>query len=1201
MQTLHQRVDDSRRRGWEFLAIFATYAGGAAAAAFSCAALLGWILGQPLLASIKADLIPMAPSTAVLLLLLGVAICWRARTPLRIRTYWVNVVLGWLVMMTALLLFALSSLDLQWSFEHFGLPITGSIGNAALGHMSPLTAFCFLLAGLSFLASLSRSAIPAWRTLLALGTAGVLLGTCLPFLLAYLYSAPLLYGGPVIPPALNTILAFMLLGLALLALVNRPTALPPQVLERDFKTSFSFALIFIALAAGIVTTGYFYYQRYTQRYRSEVERQLSAIAELKADELMQWREERLGDGSILFKNTLFSTLVRHFFEKSADADAQRQLQTWLDKIQNHYQYDRVFLLDTQGVTRISAPAAALPSAALISRRVPEILRFGQIAFQDFYRNERDQRVYLAILIPVLDEADGGRPLGVLVLNIDPTTYLYPFLQRWPIPSQSAETVLLRRDDNDALFLSETKIQTNAALNLRISLKNNAFPVMQAALGKTGIVEGQDYYGCPALAYVRAIPDSPWFLMARIASAEVYAPLQERLWQMVVLINALLLGAGAGVGVIWRHQRLRFYQEQAETMAALHASEDKYKTLFDSARDAIMTIEPPSWRFTSGNPATLKIFGAKTEDEFIAHGPWDLSPERQPDGRSSIEKAKAMIETALRKGSHFFEWTHRRLTGEEFPAAVLLSRVQSAKKVFLQAAVRDITEQRHALESQARLVTAVEQSPETIMITAPSGKIVYVNPAFEKITGYTRAEAYGQNPRILKSGKHEAAFYRQMWTTLTAGKVWSGHLINKRKDHTLYEEEATISPVFEAAGKIVNYVAVKRDVTHEVALEEQNRQAAKMEAVGQLAGGVAHDFNNMLQIIMGHVEMLLQVLPPEHPLRPDLLEIQNAARRSADLTRQLLAFSRKQAITPIMLDINTAISGSLKMLKRLIGENILLRFTPQPQSGRVFMDPGQVNQILVNLVVNARDAISGTGTISIAAAPRTLLAADCRDKPDFVPPGDYVLLTFHDDGAGMTPEIQAHLFEPFFTTKGIGKGTGLGLATVYGIVKQNHGAITVQSAPQQGTTFTIYLPLANTTDVAKEEQAAERVPTGTETVLVVEDEAPVLNLVQWSLAQLGYTVLTASTAADALHFVEQYTGPIHLLLTDVIMPEQSGKDAAECIQKLRPGIRILYMSGYPADILEQYGHLPADLHVLQKPFSAAALAQQVRATLDTPPV
>ncbi|MCX7008423.1 MAG: ATP-binding protein [Kiritimatiellaeota bacterium] len=300
---------------------------------------------------------------------------------------------------------------------------------------------------------------------------------------------------------------------------------------------------------------------------------------------------------------------------------------------------------------------------------------------------------------------------------------------------------------------------------------------------------------------------------------------------------------------------------------------------------------------------------------------------------------------------------------------------------------------------------------------------------------------------------------------------------------------------------------------------------------------------------------------------------------------------------MILEVNAAIASSLKMLVRLVGENIQLHFTQQPNAGYVLMDPGQMDQILANLVVNARDAISGTGHIAITVTPQTLQEADCRDRPDFIPPGNYVALRVRDDGAGMTPEIQARIFEPFFTTKEVGKGTGLGLATIYGIVKQNHGAITVESAPGLGTTFTIYLPRIG--EAAPAAQPASVAPklVGKETVLLVEDEVRVLELVQRILAQQGYKVLAAATPDAALHFCADLREPIHLLLTDVIMPGMGGLELAERLQKLWPGLRVLYMSGFTADVMEKHAHLAANVHVLQKPFTGTVLAQRVRAALD----
>ena len=356
---------------------------------------------------------------------------------------------------------------------------------------------------------------------------------------------------------------------------------------------------------------------------------------------------------------------------------------------------------------------------------------------------------------------------------------------------------------------------------------------------------------------------------------------------------------------------------------------------------------------------------------------------------------------------------------------------------------DIAKRERSEAERERLMMAIEQAAEIIIITDACGSIQYVNPTFEKITGYTRAEAMGRNPRMLKSGKHDLAFYRDLWATLMRGETWSGRIINRKKDGTFYTEEATISPVRDVSGATVNYVAAKRDVTQEIALQDQLTQAQKMEAVGQLAGGVAHDFNNMLQAILGNAALALEE-PPHSPLiKESLEEIQKAAQRSADLTRQLLAFARKQAISPKVLDLNLIVAGMLKMLQRLIGEDIDLVWLPGAGLWPVKVDPSQVDQVLANLCVNARDAIQHTGKITIKTGNLSLDDAYAASHPDTMP-GDYVMLAVSDTGKGMDAHTRDHLFEPFFTTKGLGQGTGLGLATVFGIVKQNRGLIEVRA-------------------------------------------------------------------------------------------------------------------------------------------------------------
>jgi len=361
--------------------------------------------------------------------------------------------------------------------------------------------------------------------------------------------------------------------------------------------------------------------------------------------------------------------------------------------------------------------------------------------------------------------------------------------------------------------------------------------------------------------------------------------------------------------------------------------------------------------------------------------------------------------------------------------------------------------------------------------------------------------------------------------------------------------------------------------------------------------VAHDFNNMLGVILGHAELAKEQIAPASPVFSDLVEIQKAARRSADLTRQLLAFARRQTISPQVLNLNETVEGMLKMLRRLIGEDIDLFWKPGSQLWSVNIDPSQLDQILANLVVNARDAINGVGKITIETANLTFDDSPSLNRCGF-PVGDFVLLAVSDDGSGMDNETLDRLFEPFFTTKGVGRGTGLGLAMVYGIIKQNNGFINVYSEPGKGSTFKIYLPRhAGESSVASQERVVE-IPRGRgETVLLVEDEPAILNLTKTLLERLDYLVLPAATPAQAISLADCHEGQIHLLLTDVVMPEMNGQDLAERLRVRLPNLKILFMSGYPADVIAHRGHLAAGVHLIQKPFTIHSVAAKLRAVLD----
>jgi PAS domain S-box-containing protein len=400
------------------------------------------------------------------------------------------------------------------------------------------------------------------------------------------------------------------------------------------------------------------------------------------------------------------------------------------------------------------------------------------------------------------------------------------------------------------------------------------------------------------------------------------------------------------------------------------------------------------------------------------------------------------------------------------------------------------------------------------------------------------------------------------------------------------------------------ISIARDITERRRSEEEKsklqnqlQQSQKMESVGRLAGGVAHDFNNMLGVILGHAEVAMERVDPAQPIHADLREIHKAAERSANLTRQLLAFARKQTIAPRIIDVNETATGMLKMLQRLIGEDIHLAWLPGVDVWPVMADPSQIDQLLANLCVNARDAIAGVGKVTIETGNAVFDEAYCADHLGFVP-GEYALLAVSDDGCGMDKETIDHIFEPFYTTKGVGEGTGLGLATVYGIVKQNSGFINVYSEPERGTTFKIYLPRhLGATDREKVEEPQGPALRGLETVLVVEDEPSLLKLAAMLLEAQGYTVLAAGTPGEAIRLAEERDGKIDLLMTDVVMPEMNGRELAQRLLALHPHLKCLFTSGYTSNVIAHHGVLHAGVCFLQKPFSRRDLAEKVREALD----
>ncbi len=512
--------------------------------------------------------------------------------------------------------------------------------------------------------------------------------------------------------------------------------------------------------------------------------------------------------------------------------------------------------------------------------------------------------------------------------------------------------------------------------------------------------------------------------------------------------------------------------------------------------------------------------------------------------------------------------------------------------------REVEEHRLAEERLHLQSVALNTAANGIVITDSEGHIVWANRAFETVTGYSVGEVVGKNPReLIKSGRQDREFYKEMWDRITSGEVWEGEIVNRRKDGTLYDEYMTIAPVRDDSGKISHFVAVKQDMTERKLLEEKLLQSQKLESIGQLAGGVAHDYNNILGVVIGYAELLKSRTEGNTRFEKPVDSILSAAKRGADLARQLLAFARKEMTSPKVVSINSAVESIEKMLRRLIGENIVLEFRPGERVWNVRIDPTQLDQVLVNLAANSRDAIKGAGTITIETENVTVGEAEAEERPG-LSPGEFVKISFSDSGTGMDEVTQKRIFEPFFTTKERGQGTGLGLSTVYGIVKQNNGNIYVASRPGKGTIFEIFLPRSFDKAEAALQAEDDELLTGSQTVLVVEDQPEMLELTKASLEKYGYKVLMAPGPTEALLLCEAFGDTIHLLLTDVIMPVMSGKELSEKVRHLFPDMKTLFMSGYTANEIDPEGVRIANSGFIQKPFSPSQLARVVHDILKS---
>jgi len=628
----------------------------------------------------------------------------------------------------------------------------------------------------------------------------------------------------------------------------------------------------------------------------------------------------------------------------------------------------------------------------------------------------------------------------------------------------------------------------------------------------------------------------------------------------------------------------------QAIEAVREREAEYRKLFNNLPDVFYRTDLDG-KIVMASPAIGNLLGSKMEeiigtnarDYYLYPQKWDellelLSDKESVDGFEFQLKRKdaSIIWTSV--NAHYFRDEAHNIIGVE-------------------GIIRDVTERKKSEEAHMRLATAVEQATELILITDTDGTIQYVNPSYERVTGYTREELIGKNSRMLKSGKHDQAFYKDLWDTIRSGDVWRGRIINKTKSGHLYQEEATITPIRDSAGNIINFVGVKRDVTRESMLEKQLQQAQKMEAIGTLAGGIAHDFNNILAAISGYSELARLDMKNSPRAMKNLDKVLKASYRAKELVTQILTFSRQAEYENKPVHISSIVKEALKLMRASLPTTIEIQQDIDQDIGNVLADPTQIHQVLMNICTNAGHAMRDKGGILQVSLNRP------KGDPEFAMqfPGQdhegHLRLKISDTGHGMPPEVLERIFDPYFTTKEKGEGTGLGLAVVHGIVKNHNGHIAVSSEVGKGSTFCVYLPRIARHAKRWQKDAAKTIPRGNEHILLVDDEKDIVQMEQQMLEHLGYLVTIRTDSVKALQDFQSQPNKFDLVITDMTMPKMTGDLLAQEIRKIDPAVPIILCTGFSAKMSDETARSIGINEYLLKPLALGKLAKTVRDLLD----
>ncbi len=968
--------------------------------------------------------------------------------------------------------------------------------------------------------------------------------------------------------------------------------------------SFSLAVVLIVL----LSFGVWFWRSQEQVMRKRVAENLGMIARLKAAEIAAWRKDQLQDASLIAEDPFIRRSVSRYIAHPDDANL-REIHSRFRSLARQHDYADILIIEPKGRQIFSLHEPAERHTGYLSV-LEKAFRRGLPVCVDLHTGPQADAPHLSVVMPLFSGSGKTRkPVAAFVFVSSLSDFLSSTLGFWPLPSESAEILLVRKEGDQALVLNNLRHRPDAALKLSFPLSRTEVPAVMAVLGKEGFVEGTDYRGVNVAAFLLPVEESPWFLVAEVDSREVFADWRFRSVLILLLFLGLILFIVAGALFFRQREAKIRYRDLYFSEAALRAEMERHSVILKAIGDAVIATDSQG-RVEILNPVAEALTGW-SEAEARGRPLEEVFHIINEDTKGKVENPVTRV---LREGIVVGLANHTLLVardGSEWPIADSGAPIRDDKgnTTGVVLVFRDRSAERAAQESlrasEERFRITFEQAGVGISHLALDGRWLRVNEKFCDILGYSREELLTKNFQELTTPE-DLDISMTYFRALLDGSMKSYSLEKRyvRRDQSTVWIDLTVTLIRKPSGEPDYIVTVANDITDRKKAEEEQQklqaqlmQAHKMESVGRLAGGVAHDYNNMLSVIIGNAELAMVKTKPDDPLHANLKQIMNAATRSADITRKLLAFARKQTISPKVVDLNGAVEGTLKMLRQLIGEDIEFSWQPAAALWPVKIDPTQLDQVLANLCVNARDAIKGVGKITIETERRVFDGSYCDDHPGFKP-GEYVMLAVSDNGCGMDKETMAQIFDPFFTTKSPGEGTGLGLAMVWGIVKQNNGFINVYSEPGSGTTFKIYLPrYLGATEADTQRQIADPLEPGYgEGVLLVEDEVSIMEMGRQMLEKIGYRVFAASTPQEALRLAAEHTGEIRLVVTDVVLPDMNGRVLTEKLRAISPDIKTLFMSGYTADVIVHRGELEDGVDFIQKPFSIKDLAAKVKAAL-----